>query len=717
VGDARDMTGRTSTLAPRPSPAAADATVADSVGAVPTDRKGDQDRPPAGLGSRRRDAGRWPPVASLAVAFAAYLALSVVLWWQVWSTHPASTTACGCGDTSLFLWFLQWPAYAIAHGHNLFYSSALFHPAGVDLLSNTSVLAIGVPLAPVTWLWGPVATLNVASTLTPALSALSMCWLLRRWVQWTPAAFVGGLVFGFSPFVVMNLAGSHLMTAALALLPLMVACLDELLVRQRHRAATVGGALGVLLTVQFFVGTEVLAMVVVMGAVAVVLVAAYAAVGHRDELLARAPHAAKGLGAAALVAVVLLAYPVWVALAGPAHLSGLVWPSIAPGLGGIQLSHVAHPAYLTALQRQMLATGGYQGPALLTGGYLGVGFLVVLACGLLGFLRDRRLWCFGAVGLVAAILALGSQSYWTPWRVIAKIPVLQNVIPGRLMAVVTLSLAVMLGVIVDRTRTAVLAVGSAGVSGDGEDRRTAPRAHHRAGARGEGGRRSTGRSGARLAAGVAALAVAALAVVPMATALASNVPLTARPVAVPRWFATVGSHLPPGRVVLAYPAPFALEQSAEDWQAVDGLRFALVGGSGPGSIPSRAGDERAGQAVIGAASFSLSGPPAVTAANVEAVRQALAGWGVTTVVVPDTSNLPRYERGTDPAAAVGLFTLAIGRAPRFVADAWVWEGVDTPADRRTITQDDFTRCTAEVRPGAARSAVPACVLAASHPVP
>ena len=99
------------------------------------------------------------------------------------------------------------------------------------------MLAVGIPLAPVTWLFGPVATLNVASTLGPALSALAMFWLLRRWVRWTPAAFVGGLVFGFSPFVFVNLAGGHLMTGVLVLVPLMVGCLDELLVRQRHSPA------------------------------------------------------------------------------------------------------------------------------------------------------------------------------------------------------------------------------------------------------------------------------------------------------------------------------------------------------------------------------------------------------------------------------------------------------------------------------------------------
>ena len=47
-------------------------------------------------------------------------------------------TLCGCGDPALFLWFFQWPATALAHGQNPFFSTALFHPArhqpvGADL--------------------------------------------------------------------------------------------------------------------------------------------------------------------------------------------------------------------------------------------------------------------------------------------------------------------------------------------------------------------------------------------------------------------------------------------------------------------------------------------------------------------------------------------------------------------------------------------------------
>ena len=74
-----------------------------------------------------------------------------MLWWGVWSTHPSTTTTCGCGDAARFLWFFEWPAYALTHGHSPLYSTWLFHPTGINLLNDTSVLALGVVLTPVTW--------------------------------------------------------------------------------------------------------------------------------------------------------------------------------------------------------------------------------------------------------------------------------------------------------------------------------------------------------------------------------------------------------------------------------------------------------------------------------------------------------------------------------------------------------------------------------------
>jgi hypothetical protein len=199
------------------------------------------------------------------------------------------------------------------------------------------------------------------------------------------------------------------------------------------------------------------------------------------------------------------------------------------------------------------------------------------------------------------------------------------------------------------------------------------------------------------------------------SALAGNIPLTTRPVTLPPWFAEVGRHLPPGQVVLAVPAPFSLIQSAMTWQAVDGLDFAMVGGSGPEGIPARAGPERAGMEVVSAASISFVGPPGPTASNIRALRRALAGWGVTLVVMPDPGNLPRYDRGTSPSSALGLFTVALGRPPHFVDDAWVWSGVGTPGPVLSVAGPAFDRCTGPALGRGDPEAVPDCVLAAAHP--
>ncbi len=657
-----------------------------------------------------------PGPAVLGLAFAGYLALSIALWWQVWSTHPSTVTLCGCEDPSITTWFLAWPADAIAHGTDPFFSTLLFHPTGVNLLSNTGMLAVGIPLAPVTWIWGPVATLNVASTLAPALSAWAMCWLLRRWVRWSPAAVVGGLLFGFSPFVVSNLAMGHLDMAVLVLVPLMVACADELLVRQGRSAIAVGGVLGCLLALQFFVSTEVLVISLVTGVVAVVLVAGYAMVGHRSELAARAPHAARGLGVAAAVGAVLLAYPVWFALAGPAHLSGRIWPpgtsgSSLLGSGPIDLPDLWHLRFAQPSVVRFFA--GYQGPALPSPAYLGLGVLVVLVAAVLVWRTDRRLWCFGILGAVAVVLGVGPSQGWDPWRAFTNLPVLEDVITGRFMVVVTLCAAVMLAVAVDRTREAVLrAARRRPTVGDAAHAATGP-----AGAAGAADP-PPARPAVRLAAGVAALAVAAVALVPPATALVANVPLTMEPVVLPRWFTAVAPSLPPGRVVMTFPLPVT-GGSAMTWQAVERFPFALATGAGPQSVPERAGPERAGQAIlVGAGSlFATLAPP--TAAGVGSVRRAIAGWRVTTVVVPDPAVLvPRTDRTAATAWALGYLTLAVGRAPRLQAGAWEWSGARAPAARRAITRRAFDRCTAPSRLRAlGGTAVATCVLRHSVPVP
>ena len=618
---------------------------------------------------------------SLLPAGGAYLGLSVVLWWHVWTTHPTSVTTCGCGDSSLFTWFLAWPAHAIAHGLDPWYSTAMFHPGGVNLLANTSEVGIGVVLAPVTWLFGPVATLNVALTLSPVLSALAMFVLLRRWVSWSPAAFTGGLLYGFSPLVLVSLTDAHLMLGLLVVPPLVVLCLDELLIRQRRRPVRMGVLLGLLAVAQFFIGTEVLVIMGVTAAVVVGLVVVWAAVRHPDELHRRARPALVGLGTGAGVAVVLLAYPVWFTLAGPAHLSGPIWGAIYRGYGGVSFRQYALPTPASPSFNALTARlGGYQGPTL-SGQYLGIGLLAVLAIGTLVWRRDRRLWVFGLAALVTVPLSVQLNKHvWVPWKLLIHVPLVDDIIPSRFLSMTYLAVAVMLGIIVDRTRTAVA------------DRVDRP----------------------PVAGSLAGVAVALVALVPVATYLAASTPMTVQPVVLPAWYAEVAPHLAPDQVVLAYPVPFSGVQSVLTWQAVGGLHWSLVGGSGPGSAWFRAGRLESGEKIIAASSAEGLTPAETTPRAVASVRQAMDAVGVTTVVVPDQTGLPRYDQVTDVASAVGLMTAATGRAPVHTAHAWVWTDVGSAGPAAVLTSAQLQACIAgpygEPMPTAG---VPGCVLTAA----
>jgi hypothetical protein len=634
---------------------------------------------------------------TLLIAAAAYLALSVIVWWNVWSAHPTSTTTCGCGDSSLFTWFLAWPAHAIAHGLNPLYSTAMFHPTGVNLLANTSEVAVGVVLAPVTWIFGPIATLNVALTLSSFLSALAMFVLLRRWVRWQPAAFVGGLLYGFSPVILVNLVDAHLMVSMAFVPPLLVACLDELFIRQRRRPVTVGILLGLLVVLQFFLGTEMLAILVITGIAGVVLLVVYAAGRHRAELRRRGRQALIGLGAGALVVVVLLAYPLWFALEGPAHLSGLVWPTLAPGLYGIGFADLIRLNSTGSETLQAHRFGGYQGVALHQGDYLGLALIVVVVLGVLLWRRDRRLWLFGGLGAIAVALSLsvapGVNHFWVPWRVLQHIPVIKNILPDRFMAITLLCVSVMLGVIIDRVRGSTstwMATSSSrgGPSPVGVNlpwRRWLP--------------------------ATVAVVVGLVALVPIARAYAGNLPLTVQPVVLPTWFRTVAPHLPDRQVVLTYPGTFGGFQSALTWQAVDGMSFSLVEGGGPGGAPQRAGVERPGAEALAGASFNLDPSTAFTAATTQAVRQALVSWGVTMVVIPDQPELPLYQQGFHTAYAVGLITAVLGAGPRYQARAWTW-AVGSRSPAVDIAPAAFQACVGTGNyPTGPPGAVPHCVLA------
>ncbi len=324
--------------------------------------------------------------------------------------------------------------------------------------------------------------------------------------------------------------------------------------------------------------------------------------------------------------------------------------------------------------------------------YFGIGVVVVVCGGIILWRRDRRLWLFGAVTAISVLLALGvRQGIPLPWQALVHLPMAENIVPGRFVLITYLGASVLLGLIVDHTYVAL---------------------NHRA-ARGDvTGRRRHGSLWSRMprwTSAAAGLAVAAIAVIPPAVYLAQDIPVKAGPVVLPTWFRTVAPHLVGHQVVLAFPAPLSTLQGAMAWQAVDQMHFSIVGGGGPGLV--RAGPEQAGQSIIATASFFLL-DETLKQGDIESVRQALHGWGVTTVVIPDQPALPSYDQIPSVTYAAALITAATGQPPLHQANAWVWTGVNRAGAPVFLSTARFSVCTNGVtaRGAAAVDRATRCVL-------
>ena len=218
-------------------------------------------------GSRPRGMERWWPGVLCSAIFVVLAMLEFGHLNQLGSAYMSGPRG---EDQIAQVWWIAWAQFALAHGHDPLYTNWQNYPAGYNAGVNGSVLALGVVFSPITALFGPVVTWNILLRLALAASAISMCLALRRWTRWWPAAFVGGLLYGFSAYTQVQGGGDPFL-AFVPLPPLLFVLLYEALVRQRWSANAVGILFAIVCTVQFFISTEILASSIVMCAVACVL--------------------------------------------------------------------------------------------------------------------------------------------------------------------------------------------------------------------------------------------------------------------------------------------------------------------------------------------------------------------------------------------------------------------------------------------------------------
>lgn len=588
----------------------------------------------------------WPVVGAIVV----YLAISALAYWPVEPASASHILGCACGDQVQEVWFLAWIDHAITHGLNPFFTTDLNYPFGVNLADNTSMPLLGLLALPVTLLHGPVAAYNLLMRLGFALSAISMLFVVRRFTRRLLPAFLAGLLYGFSPYMVGE-GNGHLFLVFVPLPPLIFLAVYELCRTGTVSRRRWGLWLGVLATAEYFISLEILATTVLCCLLGLIAAGIARPSIARERLLPLL----SGLGWSLVVFVPLVAYPLYIFLYGRGHVVGPPQSvaALAPYRGDL-----LGPIVPTIEQRLAPASLAARGTSYAAGNvgengaYLGIPLVLAVLALIARYRRVALVGVAAFVGLCCFVLSLGtpltidnhSTGVAMPFALLTKVSLFEGLLSARFSLYVQLCAAV------------VLAIGTDRLLAEIEARRAA--------------HAGEGRRSARWCEALVVVVAAGI-LVP----LIPRVPYPSQPTDVPAYFSSgLDRAIPAGSVVLTYPYDYSPNNYGMLWQATSGFRFQIVGGEA-----TRAGKGRvATSAVYPLAPTELQNlfrvgflgsatrvpAPPITGLGLERVREFFSRWHIGTVVVDPI--------GAEPDLVIHYLTVALRRPPLIVGGLDVW---------------------------------------------
>ncbi|MEU9506680.1 hypothetical protein AB0D32_10415 [Micromonospora sp. NPDC048170] len=576
------------------------------------------------------------------LAIGAYVLLGVFVCLNYWVDVQHRVSSHLPTDHSWFEWLFSHGAYSVRHLENPLFTERQNAPDGVNMMANTSLLGVTLPLAPLTMLLGPQVMYALYLGGALAATAGTSYWMLsRHLVRSRAAAFVGGAFLGFAPGIVHHANGQPNFVSNF-LLPLIVVRVLRLGEPGRWRRN--GIVLGLLVAYQIFINEE---MLLLTALACLVVVVAYAVMRPaRTRAVAGTFAAALGVGGG--LALVLTAYPIWFQFNGPQSYRGLQ--------GGVFHSWGEDLAAFVTFARDTVAGDEAVEKTIgLTEQNTWFGWpLVLLSVVALVLLVRRSLTAriLAVLVVVFTVASIGPKVRINgvetetdgPWAYISDdLPLVEMMMPTRLALVVAAALGVLLALAWDA------------VAGGGRPPVPAPRAGDDTDAAGP--RRRWLRP-----VGYAAVALAVLPLFPR--------PLPAQPVDPPPHFITAGGwrpYVPEGRTLVPLPIPSNVHGLPTlRWSALTQHAFPIPGGYfiGPNEL---------GEGVFGApnrptstlvySTMDKNAVPALTAENRRQAVEDLRFWRASVVV------LGAHPRET---ALRELMTALIG-PPQRVDDVWLWD--------------------------------------------
>lgn len=597
------------------------------------------------------------------------MVLGVFVCLHYWGDVTGRVSSHLPTDHSWFEWLFAHGAYSVRHLENPLFTARQNAPDGVNMMANTSLLGVTLPLSPLTMLFGPQVTYALYLGGALAATAGTAYWMLsRHLVRSRAAAFVGGAFLGFAPGIIHHANGQPNFVSNF-LLPLIV--VRVLRMGEPGRWRRNGLVLGVLVVYQIFINEE---MLLLTALACLVVVLAYAVQRPRAARAAAGTFLA-GLGVAGGLALLLAAYPIWFQFNGPQSYRGLQ--------GGVFHNWGEDlVAFVTFARDTWAGDPAVEQTIGMTEQNTWFGWPLVLLSVVALVLLVRRSLAARIVAVlivVFTVAAIGPRVRFDgvetgvrgPWSYVPDdLPLVEMMMPTRLTLVVAAAVGVLLALTWD-------AAARQGRPVAAPARVPAPRAGEPATAA-EAATSDDQGATAPVAPrrrwlrplGYAAVTLALLPLVPR--------PLPAQQIDPPPHFITAGGwrpYVPQGRTLVPVPIPSNVHGLPTlRWSALTGQEFPVPGGYfiGPNEL---------GEGVFGApnrptssliyATMDAGAVPVLTDENRRQAVEDLRFWRASVVVL-----------GAHPREAVlrELVTALIG-PPQRVDDVWVWN-VRTLVDQR-----------------------------------
>ncbi len=355
----------------------------------------------------------------------------------------------GQGDAPQSVWYLAWGAHALLHWVNPFLTDAAsFHQeGGINLMWNNNMLTIGVLTAPITWLFGPLVSYNIALILAFPASALAayVCSVRLGMPHW--AGFAAGLMYGYSPFFIAHSVG-HLNLVVGAVPPLTVVLFNEVVIRQKMRTPVAALLVAGLIVTAVFTYEETVALIAILALLGVLVLGVF--LGRPSALRLR--YSVRVFLLSAAFASVLLAYPLVIQFKGPWRLSGFQFD---PSLYVADLLNFIVPTQVQWLAPDpLLVIAQRFGPNYAEQtAYLGLPLLVALSSAYVVLRSSIRVRVLALLSVCTAVLSMGpwltvggrKTAIPLPWLALQQLPLINDIFPGRLGEWVALFVALAFG--------------------------------------------------------------------------------------------------------------------------------------------------------------------------------------------------------------------------------------------------------------------------------